>query len=68
MFWIFHALRRYVASVSAGKRKISAKRIQRLLRHKNVTTTEKYIDNTNRDLEATMNLLVQESTKPVHQE
>lgn len=53
----FHALRRYVASVLADTHKVSAKRIQRILRHKNVTTTERYIQNINKDLKETMNLL-----------
>ena len=37
----FHALRRYVASVLADTHKVSAKTIQRILRHKNLSTTEK---------------------------
>ena len=45
----FHALRRYVASVLADTHKVSAKTIQRILRHKNVTTTERYIQNINQD-------------------
>ncbi len=53
----FHALRRYVASVLADTHKVSAKTIQRILRHKNVTTTERYIQNINHDLTTTMNLL-----------
>lgn len=53
----FHALRRYVASVLADTHKVSAKTIQRILRHKNVTTTERYIQNINNDLEVTMNML-----------
>ncbi|MGO9568104.1 MAG: tyrosine-type recombinase/integrase [Desulfomonilaceae bacterium] len=53
----FHALRRYVASLLADTHKISAKTIQRILRHKNVTTTERYIQNINRDLGAVMDLL-----------
>lgn len=53
----FHALRRYVASVLADTHKVSAKTIQRILRHKNVTTTERYIHNINRDLGAIINLL-----------
>ena len=36
---------------------VSAKAIQRILRHKNVTTTERYIQNINNDLKATINLL-----------
>jgi len=39
----FHAMRRYVASVLADEHKVSAKRIQRILRHKNISTTERYI-------------------------
>ena len=53
----FHALRRYVASVLADTHKQSSKTIRRVLRHKNVTTTERYIQNINDDLKATMNLL-----------
>lgn len=53
----FHALRRYVASVLADTHKVSSKTIQRILRHKNLSTTELYIHNINRDLAPTMNLL-----------
>lgn len=53
----FHALRRHVASVLADTHKVSSKTIQRILRHRNVTTTERYIQNVNRDLSATMDLL-----------
>ena len=53
----FHALRRYVASLLADTHKVSAKTIQRILRHKNLATTERYIHNINRDLTGTMNLL-----------
>ena len=53
----FHALRRYVASVLADTHKVSAKTIQRILRHKSVMTTEKYIHNINHDLHAVVNLL-----------
>lgn len=53
----FHALRRYVASVLADEHKVSAKTIQRILRHKSVTTTERYIQNINRDLVTVMNML-----------
>jgi len=53
----FHALRRYVASVLADIHKQSSKTIQRVLRHKDVTTTERYIQNINDDLKSTMNLL-----------
>jgi len=53
----FHSLRRYVASVLADTHKISAKTIQRILRHKSVSTTERYIQNLNRDLSGVMGLL-----------
>lgn len=53
----FHALRRYVASVLADEHKVSAKTIQRLLRHQSVTTTEKYIKKINNDLVSTVSLL-----------
>lgn len=53
----FHALRRYVASVLADTHKVSAKTIQRILRHKSLRTTEIYIQNINKDLGETMNLL-----------
>ncbi|MGO9120106.1 MAG: tyrosine-type recombinase/integrase [Desulfomonilaceae bacterium] len=53
----FHAVRRYVASVLADTYKVSAKTIQRILRHKNLSTTEKYIHNINQDLHAVVNLL-----------
>ena len=57
----FHALRRYVASVLADTHKVSAKTIQRILRHKKVTTTERYIQNINQDLAGVMNLLGEKS-------
>lgn len=53
----FHALRRYVASVLADTHKVSAKQIQRILRHKNLSTTERYIQNINDDLKSTLELL-----------
>jgi len=53
----FHALRRYVASILADTHKISAKTIQRILRHKSLQTTERYIQNINRDLSRVMSLL-----------
>jgi integrase len=59
----FHALRRYVASVLADEHKVSAKTIQRLLRHRSVTTTEKYIKKINNDLESTVNLLSNDNKK-----
>ncbi len=59
----FHALRRYVASFLADTQKVSAKSIQRLLRHKNVTTTERYIQNIDHDMEYTVNLLKTKSSQ-----
>jgi len=59
----FHALRRYVASIFADKHKVSAKTIQRILRHKNLSTTEKYLENIHHDLRETMGLLTQENGK-----
>lgn len=55
----FHALRRYVASVLADTHKVSTKQIQRILRHKSLHTTERYIKNINQDLKETLNLLSQ---------
>jgi integrase len=53
----FHALRRYVASVLADEHRLSSKRIQRILRHKSVTTTERYIQNLNNDMRSDLELL-----------
>ena len=53
----FYALRRYVASALVETHKVSAKTIRRILRHKNVITTERYIQNINQDLASKMNLL-----------
>jgi len=53
----FHALRHYVASMLADTHKVSAKTIQRILRHKSLQTTERYIKNINRDLSDVMDLL-----------
>lgn len=49
----------YVASVLADTYKVSAKQIQRILRHKNLSTTERYIQNINDDLKSTLDLLSQ---------
>lgn len=60
----FHALRRYVASMLADRHKVSSKTIQRVLRHKNVTTTERYIQRINQDLRSTMDLLDFDESTP----
>ena len=52
----FHALRRFVASSLADSGK-STNAIRRVLRHKNVSTTERYIQNVNNDLKETMGAL-----------
>lgn len=52
----FHALRRFVASILADSGK-STNAIRRVLRHKNVSTTELYIQNINNDLGETMESL-----------
>ncbi len=52
----FHALRRFVASLLADSGK-STNAIRRVLRHKNVSTTELYIQNVNNDLKETMRAL-----------
>jgi len=52
----FHALRRFVASILADSGK-STNAIRRVLRHKNVSTTELYIQNVNNDLKETMGAL-----------
>jgi integrase len=53
----FHALVATPLPLLADTHKVSAKTIQPILRHKKVTTTERYMQNINRDLGATINLL-----------
>lgn len=63
----YHALRRYVASVLADTHKVSAKTIQRILRHSALATTEKYIHNVNTNLKSTLDLLSEKnSTNTLH--
>ncbi len=52
----FHALRRFVASVFADTHKVSTKKIQYILGHASLNTTEKYIYNIDSDLKSVMNL------------
>ncbi len=53
----FHALRRFFASYYADKGKVSAKGIQRILRHNNLATTERYIHNIDDDMRSHLDLL-----------
>ncbi len=59
----YHALRRYVASVLADTHKVSIKAIQRILRHANLSTTERYIENMDTDMKATLDLLSKNNAK-----
>jgi len=52
----FHSLRRFVASYLADVQKQSMPSIQRLLRHQNVNTTERYVKRI-RDFDGTVDLL-----------
>jgi hypothetical protein len=52
----FHALRRFVASILADSGK-ATNAIRRVLRHKNVSTTERYIQNVNNGMQETMDAL-----------
>lgn len=60
----FHALRRWVAQMLADKHKQSTQTVQRVLRHKNVRTTEIYLENLNADLRPAMSLLDKNSDSP----
>jgi integrase len=64
----FHALRRFVASYLADRGK-SVKIIQRILRHKNAATTERYLHLLNRDLTEVYEELSRENhpNTPPHQ-
>jgi len=52
-----HAVRRFFADMLADKYKQSTKIVQRFLRHKNVRTTEIYLENINHDLKAVADLV-----------
>ncbi|MGA2404158.1 MAG: tyrosine-type recombinase/integrase [Syntrophobacteraceae bacterium] len=53
----FHSLRRYVATYLSDKEKVATKTIQKILGHSSEATTERYLYNAHRDLEAVMELL-----------
>jgi integrase len=53
----FHALRRFVASVLADREKVSIKKIQIILGHSNMATTERYIQHISNDMAETVELL-----------
>jgi integrase len=53
----FHSLRRYVAAYLSDKEKLATKTIQKILGHSSEATTERYLYNAHRDLEAVMELL-----------
>jgi integrase len=53
----FHALRRFVASIIQDSGKSSMKKIQLLLGHSNVATTERYVHHLGEDLKSTVSLI-----------
>jgi integrase len=53
----FHALRRLVASILHDSGKVSLKKIQLLLGHSSLTTTERYIYHLGEDLKSTVGVL-----------
>jgi integrase len=59
----FQALRRYFGSVLADEYKQSPKTIQRLLRHSNLATTERYLKNLNRDLKSVLEMVADSVSK-----
>jgi integrase len=54
----YHALRKYVASILDDKYKASRKSIQKLLRHKKESTTERYLYQIHSDLKSMAGLAV----------
>ena len=61
----YHALRRYVASILDDKYKASRKSIQKLLRHKKESTTERYLYQIHSDLKSMAGLAV--PRKKIHE-
>ena len=53
----FHALRRFVASILQDSGKVSLKKIQLLLGHASISTTERYIYHLGEDLKSTVEVL-----------
>ena len=53
----FHALRRFVASILQDSGKVSLKKIQLLLGHASISTTERYIYYLGEDLKSTVDVL-----------
>ena len=53
----FHALRRFVALRLVDDEKMSVKVVQRILRHRNVGTTERYVQGFNKDLRWAVSIL-----------
>ena len=60
----FHAFRRYVASILDDKYKQSRKSIQKLLRHKKESTTERYLHQIHSDLKDMAGMAVPEKNLP----
>ncbi len=60
----YHALRRYVGSILSDKHKISSNAVQEILRHKRVSTTDRYLKKIHSGLADVMALLHNESETP----
>jgi len=60
----YHAMRRFVGSILADKHKVSAKAIQKVLRHKKLSTAEKYLKKIHYGLDDVVALLHNEPEPP----